>query len=274
MAQRFSRRIGPLSDNPPITIREDAPAELRTAVFALAESFGVGYIDLVKRIVRLFGVPRDSLTRGQRATSEDIVRHVLAGCEWHHVYDIIEEICGQMAPNLNDGFTTQVAQQFTGEINDYFRRHGIGFQLVDGAIQHRGDDAPEQAVRQALAKTEQSGLDSAHRELSEALEDLSKRPQPDLTGAITHSITALETVAREVANDQNATLGKILNDNPNMFPKPLDQAVEKIWGYASQYGRHVTEGKGPTFDEAELAVHVSSAAATYLVRKAGLADVS
>ena len=272
MSQRFSRRLGSFRNDPPITVREDAPPGLRTVISAYVEAFDVSNVALLKRIQKILGVQESSLYGGRYGTSSKRIANALEKCAWDHVYDIIEETYQQLVDrNLITNRFGQ-AEQFADTINEYFRRQGIGYQLVDGAIQHRGDDASEQAVRQALEETERSGLDIAHREIAEALEDLSKRPQPDLTGAITHSITALEIVAREVASDQNATLGKILNDNPDMFPKPLNQSVEKMWGYASQYGRHVSEGKEPTYDEAELVVHHSAAAATYLVRKSGLID--
>ena len=193
-------------------------------------------------------------------------------CSWNSFFDIIEEIHKELASTGRLPKALGKAADFSFEVNDYFGEKGVGYQLVDGIIEHRGDDTFEQAARQALEATEESDLDAAHRELTEAIEDLSKRPTADLTGAITHSMNALESVARIATDDNSATLGKILNDNPDLFPKPLDAAVEKMWAYASQYGRHVEEGKVPTYDEAELVVHVSAAAATYLVRKSGLID--
>ena len=42
-------------------------------------------------------------------------------------------------------------------------------------------------------------------EIHEALKDISRRPTPDRTGAIQHSIAAMECTAREVAGEPNLT---------------------------------------------------------------------
>lgn len=80
-------------------------------------------------------------------------------------------------------------------------------------------------------------------------------------------MAALECVARDVTGDPKLTLGEWLKENPNAFPAPLTGAVEKLWGYTSEYGRHVREGRPTTFDEAELVVGISVALAVYLLRK-------
>lgn len=71
-------------------------------------------------------------------------------------------------------------------------------------------------------------------------------------------MAALECVARDVTGDPKATLGAIIAAKPVLIPKPLDQAVEKAWGYASQYGRHLVEGGNPSIEEAELIVGISA----------------
>ncbi len=54
---------------------------------------------------------------------------------------------------------------------------------------------------------------------------------------------------------------------PDVIPRPLDEAVSKAWGFASEHARHIREGREPTFEEAELVVGVAAAITTYLVRK-------
>ena len=57
--------------------------------------------------------------------------------------------------------------------------------------------------------------------------DLSRRPNPDITGAIQHAMAALECIARTVCGDGSSTLGALLKRNPDLIPKPLNEAVEK-----------------------------------------------
>jgi len=53
----------------------------------------------------------------------------------------------------------------------------------------------------------------------------------------------------------------------DIVPSPLDQAVSKMWGYASEQGRHLREGQEPAYLEAELVVEVTSALTSYLGKK-------
>ena len=120
-------------------------------------------------------------------------------------------------------------------------------------------------TQRANAALQSAGKDTAASELREGTADLQKEP-PDLTGAIQHSIAALECVAREHCGD-HATFGKLLERYPDLFPRPLDIGIEKIWGFASEMGRHLQEGRTPKEEETELLVGLALACCTYLARK-------
>lgn len=124
-------------------------------------------------------------------------------------------------------------------------------------------------MRPAIAKLEDAGMSTAAREMHEALNDLARRPRPDITGAIQHSMAATECVARAAVGDPKATLGEILDRYPGLVPRPLDEGVKKMWGYASEMARHLREGREPAFEEAELAVITSAGVTTYLDKKLG-----
>lgn len=98
------------------------------------------------------------------------------------------------------------------------------------------------------------------------MQDLSKRPTPDLTGAIQHSMAALECVAREVARSID-TLGSLIRRNRSLFPVPLDNAVEELWGFASEYGRHLREHRELDLRDVELVVSLCSILSSHLVKK-------
>ena len=73
--------------------------------------------------------------------------------------------------------------------------------------------------------------------------------------AIQHAMAALECVAREVTGGLKSTLGRIINDNPELLPAPLDQTIESAWGYASDRARHIREGSVPSYEEADRQFH-------------------
>src|SRR5690606_5593927 len=128
-------------------------------------------------------------------------------------------------------------EKYEREINRYFREAGVGWQLVDGTLEVRGPEPFESSVRNTSDLLAQTGRLTASSEFHEALVDLSRRPDPDLTGALQHGMAALECVARDLVGEPNATLGDIIRRNPGLMPRPLDTAVEKLWGFASDRGR-------------------------------------
>ena len=142
---------------------------------------------------------------------------------------------------------------------------GIGWKLSNGQIVTRGSEAFETVVNKAKEALESSERPTAASHIHEALQDLSRRPDPDLPGAIYHAMGALECVARDLTGDKG-TLGQVLNHHPDLVPQPLGTAILKVWGYASNVARHVEEGHEPNREEAELVVGLAAAVATYLTR--------
>jgi hypothetical protein len=190
------------------------------------------------------------------------VDELLADAEWFRVYDFIETVFHDLLE-----FRPERAGEWQDKLNEFFIEKGVGWQLVGGKLQVRGSEGFENAVRGAVEVLEGDGQQTASSELHEAIRDLSRRPTPDATGAVQHGMAALECVAREVTGDKKATLGKIIATFPDKLPKPLDEAVEKAWGYASERARHVREGGAADRDEAELIVGLAAVVSTYLIRK-------
>ena len=189
----------------------------------------------------------------------DEVENHLQRNAWFYTYDAIELIAGTLEK--------AEADEFTQSINLYFLRHGIGWQLEEGKIVFRGDDQFEALKSRAVDVLETANKLTAKGEIHEAIKDLSRRPEPDLTGAIQHALAGLECVVREVTGQHKATLGQLVKDNPDVLPKPLGEAVSKLYGYASNNGRHLQEGAPPGVEEAELSVSISASLITYLAKK-------
>src|SRR5713101_2971668 len=135
-------------------------------------------------------------------------------------------------------------KEFSDHLNRLFEEHGIGWKIVRGEITTRGTEAFERAVARATARAKKAGYETPETELEEARRDLSRRPKPDITGTIQHCMAALECTARIVSGNERATLGEIIARHAAKLsiPRPLDDAIQKAWGYASEMARHVREG--------------------------------
>ena len=256
----FSKRQGLFTlKEKEITVREDAPEGLRGFIKMAYYDLGKNPSDLRSITSRVLKIAPDSNNWSEFPNIDYEVGQHLESCEWYLVYDIIETIIEKL--------NAQEKTTFTEEINEYFITNGIGWKIVNGLIETRGDEVFETAVKTVVSVLETAKLTTAKTEIREALNDLSRRPTPDITGAIQHSLACLECVTREVTGDTKSTLGDLMKKFPGVIPSPLDQAVTKIWGFTSEQGRHLREGQAPEYLEAELVVEVTSAIATYLGKK-------
>jgi AbiJ N-terminal domain 4 len=272
MKEKFSTRHG-FEREPEIKVTHEAPYNLRGVVVDIAYEAGMEPHSMRSLVCRLLRVREDPDNWRAYPNVDHEVRGIIDDCEWYEVYNVIEAVYQylQQAPSSR-GYSSDSPPQpdlFAAELNKYFRKNGIGWQLADGEVRFRGDRSFEHAVTQATEVLDETERSTAAKELREALHDLSRRPEPDVTGALQHGLAALECVMRDVCGDPKATLGTLLSRHRGTIPSPLNQAVEKIWGFASEQGRHVREGDEPSIEEAELAVHVAGAVATYLIKKHG-----
>ena len=260
----FSKRLGHFTlDEKKITVREDAPQGLREFVRIAFYDLGKNPSDLLPIICKVLKVaPEGNWTEFPNIDYE--IKSHLENCDWFFVYDIIELILQKL--------NAKERTNFSEEMNEFFIMNGIGWKINEDQIETRGDEVFETAVKKVVEVLETAKLDTAKIEIREAIIDLSRRPTPDITGAIQHSLACLECVSRELTGDRKLTMGKIIEKHPNIVPKPLDSAIEKIWGFASNQGRHLQEGQSPEYLEAELVVELTAAIATYLGKKIGGQD--
>ena len=259
--ERFSRRYRYGPEEREISIRDDAPYEIRAAILKIAE----GELGLSPGFLRdvLCTVLRKVPDRSHWSSYPNIweeCQQLIEGCPWYKVYDFVEAVYRQLAESGD----ASRAERWEALINEYFVEAGVGWRLTDGQLESRGPEAFEASVDTARAALESASLPTARQEIHEALRDLSRRPGPDLTGAVQHAMAALECTAREAIGDPRATLGEIIKRYPDVLPKPLDDALSKMWGYASEMARHIREGRTPSRAEAELVVGVAASACAYL----------
>lgn len=260
MSRHFSQRHGYGLADAEITVREDAPEDLRYAVAEIASAAGMrpSSIRTIACRVLLTAPNRNNWSDYPNIWEE--VLGLLESCEWFKVYDIAEALWRALEHDSDR------QQMFQDELNRLFREKGIGWELKDpDGIVFRGGETFAAATSEAAQVLQDSGRGTAATEIHEALRDISRRPVPDRTGAIQHAIAALECTARDVTGEPNVTLGALL---PKLdLPKPLDTAVDKLWGFASDRARHVREGKTAGDNEAELVVSIACAVCAFLAKR-------
>jgi hypothetical protein len=261
MGNPFSRRHG-FRQRPEINVREGAPEGLRAGVLTILLEFGLSYTDIRAIVCRVLRVFPDPANWTEIPNVRDEVVGLIERCEWYRVYDIAEACYQSLA-------RTDRHDTFAEQLNRLFEELGIGWQMMDGQIVTRGDADFERAVGHAVDQIDAAGLRTPKTEIEEARADLSRRPEPDITGTIQHCMAALECVARVVSNEERDTLGRIIQRHADELglPRALANATENLWGYASEMARHVREGREPSREEAELLLSMCASLISYLLQR-------
>jgi hypothetical protein len=264
--QPFSMRHGYAGRCTEITIREDAPYNLRYFVLESARELGWAPSSLRDVLCRVLHEVPDNNNWSEYPNIWDEVQRLIDGCEWFKVYDIIEALHARFVRNDREN-RQQDARRFADAINGFFLEKGIGWQLVNGEIITRGNEAFESTVKTAVAVLEKDAKPTAAGHLQFAINALSARPKANTSGAVAHATNAVECVLGEITGE-TMTLGNFLDKNPKLFHPALKKGLDGIYGYASDEGaRHGKEGTEPSYEEAEFAVAVCAAVCTLLTRK-------
>ena len=252
----FSSRHGYRGEPQEISIREDAPEGVRFAVPLIARGVGIAPKKIRQVVCEALLIPPDPNNWGDEPVTEE-VNELIQECHWFKVYDIAEGLYA-----LIDRHNLESAAEFEKKLNQYFFENGIGWQMGEGEITYRGSEVFRDATAGAVESLAGAGHTTAADEVHSVLQDISRRPKQDLTGAIRHVMAALECVARDLTGERKATLGKVVYKLD--IPPPLDLAVDKLWGFASDRARHVREGQKVSPEEAELIVIVACGVCNYL----------
>ena len=257
--KEFSKREGYTGLETKIVIREDAPQEFREFVIQTLYYLKCTPTEARKIICRTLRISPDDSNWSDYPNIDNEIRYLIDNCEWFKVYDIVEALYNSNFKN------TQF--EFAEEINGYFIEKGIGWKLDNGKIIFRGDNLLENILQNAKNNIARNGFDTAKNEISEAISDLSRKPNPDKTGAVQHSLACLECITRKIVGNKNQTLGQLISQHRQIVPSPLDIVIEKIWGFASNQGRHLQEGGEPDYDETELLLGLVASVSSYLTKK-------
>lgn len=153
----------------------------------------------------------------------DSIREYFFNCEWHEVYDFLEFVVRMYAKHK---------PRLANYLNQILERELAGYKFIDGLIVDITDVQESELLAEALADTK-FGPVTAH--LERALQLLADRKQPDYRNSIKESISAVEAMARIVAEAPKATLGealKVLEKKGHLHPA-LKDGFSKLYGYTN-----------------------------------------
>ena len=256
MPDRFSIRHGIQVSVPEVTITQSFPLEHRVAVIQIASDLGVHARSLRRAMLRVLVTGIDTTDRSHDFIWPELV-YAVNNCNWWDVYEIAEEIYKIAGSHERS--------EYANNLNRFFMRQGFGWEMRNGLIEYRGSEPFRIATTSAEQSLQDRGFDHSANEVREAMRDLSRRPEPDLAGAVYHATQALEAIAGIDTKSSGKSLGKMISSLN--LPAPLDEATHKLWGFVSGYVRHGDEEKQIDEEEAEMAVTIACALTTFIAKR-------
>jgi hypothetical protein len=247
----FSHRLGYIRSAKirPESRSEVSPA-MRNLIVDSAKRWGLSSVALRSIAWRIL---KDDIGEVKTETWINF-RRSLWEVAWFSVYDIVEAMYAEF-DNDSRVLAPPAALGFERDINEYLVDQGIPWQLVDGEIVTRGDDAFEDTVKTAITVLEDDAKPTAAGHIAFA------------RAALSHATSSIECVMGELTG-KPMTLGEYLNKKHSLIHPALAKGFLGIYGYASDEGaRHGKEGTEPTAAEAEFVVHAYAAVCTLLTRQ-------
>lgn len=149
------------------------------------------------------------------------IRKYFFGCKWYEVCDFIEFV-----------YKSYSIPPFLEMANRVLERELAGFRLIGGFFVQVTDASEKEAIEKAL---EPGPYNGAQTHLRQALQNLANRERPDYRNSIKESISAVESLARELSGNPKATLGDALEvlEKEGHIHAALKKGFSAIYGYTS-----------------------------------------
>ncbi|MCY0967445.1 AbiJ-NTD4 domain-containing protein [Parathalassolituus penaei] len=200
------------------------------------------------------------------ATSE--IKSWLYTTEWFRLLDFIE-FCAKSGPS-------EYEKLFPLYCNGFLERENSAYRFVNGLLAEITSEEEISAVETAIESAVLNG--GAKRHLRTALGLMSDKTNPDYRNSIKESISAVESVAKQISGHDKATLGEALTalERTGRLHKALKNAFSSLYGYTSDADgiRHaLMEDSSLTKADARFMLVSCSAFTNYLVELTACHDM-
>lgn len=215
---------------------------------------------------KFYKLPIDTIPEYDFQTEKFIRDRFFKG-QWYDIYDFIEFLTSLEFRSVN-------TLDFIEAVNQLLEMEFSAYRFIDGKIAPISNKIEVEEIQQSLNQVNYfTSLSGANIHLTNALDKLSDRKNPDYRNSIKESISAIETTCRVLTGE--STLGKALNTLESKGIKIDDQlknGFDRIYAFTNnkQSGiRHaiIEEHKNPDFEDAKYMLVVCSSFINYLVGK-------
>jgi hypothetical protein len=275
---RFSQRIGKVGTAKALQI-ESIDIDLKNVLWNIVKTFVLDCIprqkysrdsefDKFSQLLwhHFYKLPIDTIPHYDFEI-EEYIRKRFFNDKWYEVYDFIEYLAHIESGDVN-------TNDFIKAINNNLEKEFSAYRFIDGKIAPISNDLEIKEIEQAINQVNYyTSLNGANIHLTNALDKIADKKNPDFRNSIKESISAVESTCRVLTDE--STLGKALIALESKGIKIDDQlknGFEKIYAYTNnkQSGiRHaiIDDHKNPDFEDAKYMLVSCSCFINFLIGK-------
>ena len=151
-----------------------------------------------------------------------VVRDYFFKAEWHIVYDFLEFTLRRYGRNTN----------LIEATNNVLARELSGYRFVDSCFIPVTDESEIESLNAALSD---SPFERARTHLQSALGHLARKENPDYRNSMKESISAVESLVRELTGNPKAKLGEALKllEKDKLLHPALKTSYSSLYGYTN-----------------------------------------
>jgi hypothetical protein len=191
----------------------------------------------------------------------DEIKNFFQSEEWFEVFNILRVSYESIGSPIE-------REKYINTINKTFEKENVQYRVVGGKITRITDDEEIEEVEKSL----QSPFEGVRRHIDEAIELISDKQNPQYRNSIKESISAVESLCKIIADDENASLGIALDivEEQVDLHGALRSGFGSLYGWTSQEDgiRHaMMEKPNVDFHDAKYMLVTCSAFINYLTGK-------
>lgn len=189
--------------------------------------------------------------------------------QWYEVYNLIEFI-SENIERMRGGFTPTLFQE---RANQILEREMSGYRFISGYLTPITNQEEVASIASSIEVARSSGLLGTQKHIETAISLLSRKPDPEYRNSIKESISAIESLTKQITGKDSTGLGEALKalDAKVKFHGAFKSGLLSLYGYTCDDDgiRHaILEEPTVGFDEAKFMLVSCSALVNFLIAKA------
>jgi len=196
---------------------------------------------------------------------------------WWQIYNLIEFFADNCGVGKKVSWTT--LDSFVRAVNTVLETEMVGYRFINGVLAPITSEAELESIQQAVEAAQQHGFSGVRQHLASAVALLSHKPSPDYRNSIKESISAVESLSKQITGESSGGLDKALSrlDATVHFHGAFKAGLLSLYGYTSDDSgiRHaILDEPKVGFDEAKFMLVACSALVNFIIMKATEAGIN